>query len=136
MFTLSRGRVRAASDHLSHLFDIGPGGMLSSIPCPVARHQQAQQGIPSEGMRGLRGLRRSRGVLLLPWLDILGCLLARRPEEAVSQESKMRSAKHVALEHFEAVDMAFDRAVTPVHSDSGFDGGIIVVQPVRKTPQG
>jgi hypothetical protein len=50
-------------------------------------------------------------VLLLPWPDILGCPLARRPEEAVPQEIKMRPAKHVALEHFEAVDMAFDRAV-------------------------
>ena len=111
MFTLSRGRVRAASDHLSHLFDIGPGCMLSSIPCPAARHQQAHQAIPSEEMRGLRGLRRSWGVLLLPWPAILGYPLARRPEEAVPQEIKMRPAKHVALEHFEAVDMAFDRAV-------------------------
>ena len=83
MFTLSRGRVRAARDHLSHLFDIGPGCTLSRIPCPAARHQQAHQGIPSEEMRGLRGLRRSRGLLLLPWPDILGCPLARRPEEAV-----------------------------------------------------
>ena len=136
MFTLSRGRVRAASDHLSHLFDIGPSCTLSSIPCPVARHQQAQQGIPSEGMRGLRGLRRSRGVLLLPWPAILGYPLARRPEEAVPQEIQMRPAKHGALEHFEAVDMAFDRAVTPGHRDPGFDGGIIVAQPLRKTPQG
>ena len=38
MFTLSRGRVRAASDHLSRLFDIGPGCTLSRIPCSP-RHQ-------------------------------------------------------------------------------------------------
>src|SRR5262249_42851964 len=87
-------------------------------------------------MRRLRGLRRSRGVLLLPWPAILGCPLARRPEKAVPQEIKMRPAKHVALEHFEAVDMAFDRAVTPGHRDPGFDSGIIAAQPLRKTPQG
>jgi hypothetical protein len=74
-------------------------------------------------------------VLLRPWPDLLGCPLARRPEEAVPQEIKMRPAKHVALEHCEAVAMAFDRAVTPGHCDPGFDGGIIVAQPVRKTPQ-
>ena len=48
----------------------------------------------------------------------------------------MRPAKHVTLEHFEAVDMAFNRAVTPGDSDPSFDGGIIVTQPMRKTPQG
>src|SRR5215510_3701639 len=47
----------------------------------------------------------------------------------------MRPAKHVALEHFEAVDMAFNRAVTPRHGHSSFDGGIVVAQPVRKTLQ-
>jgi hypothetical protein len=45
-------------------------------------------------------------------------------------------AKHLPLEHFEAIDVAFDGAVTPRHGHPRFDGGIVVAEPLRKPLQG
>ena len=63
-------------------------------------------------------------------------LFAGHPQKAVAQEIEVCAAKHLALEHFEAVDVAFDGAVTPRHGHPSFDGGIVIAQPWRKTLQG
>jgi len=54
----------------------------------------------------------------------------------VAQEIEVCAATHLALEHFEAVDVAFDGAVTPRHGHPSFDGGIVIAQPWRKTLPG
>jgi hypothetical protein len=43
----------------------------------------------------------------------VGLPLAGRPQKAVPQEIEVGAAKHLALEQFEAIDVAFDGAVTP-----------------------
>ena len=48
----------------------------------------------------------------------------------------MCAAKHLPLQHFEAIDVAFDRAVAPGQREPCFDGRIVVAQPLRKTLQG
>ena len=48
----------------------------------------------------------------------------------------MRPTKHLAFQHLQAIDMAFDGAVTPWDSHPSFDRRIVVAEPLRKTPQG
>ena len=43
------------------------------------------------------------------------------------------TAKHVALQKFEAVDMSFRHAITPLRRASGANSGIIATYPVDKT---
>jgi hypothetical protein len=63
--------------------------------------------------RGLRGLRGSLALDRHPWPDDLGFPLPWRPQEAVPQEIEVCPAKHLPLQHFEAIDVAFDGAVAP-----------------------
>ena len=60
----------------------------------------------------------------------------RRQEKALLEQIEFGTAKHLALQHLEAVDMAFDRAVTPGQGNPGFDGLIVIAQPLRKPLQG
>ena len=39
--------------------------------------------------------------------------VARGQQEAAAQEIEARAAKHLALQHFEAIDVPLDRAGTP-----------------------
>ena len=39
--------------------------------------------------------------------------IAWGPHEAAAEEIEMRAAEHLALQHFEAVDMALDRPIGP-----------------------
>ena len=48
----------------------------------------------------------------------------------------MRTAKHLALQHLQTVDVAFDGAIAPGQRHPSFDGGIVVAQSLRKTLQG
>src|SRR4029434_5157442 len=86
--------------------------------------------------RGLRGLRGSLALDRHPWPDDLGFPLPWRPQEAVPQEIEVCPAKHLPLQHFEAIDVAFDGAVAPGQREPCFDGGIVVAQPLRKALQG
>jgi len=52
--------------------------------------------------------------------------------EAAAEEIEVRPATHLALEHFEAIDVGFDRPRAPGQCDPGFDGGIVVAQPSGK----
>jgi len=66
----------------------------------------------------------------------LGRPIAWGPHEAAAEEIKARAAKHLALQHFEAVDMALDRPVGPGQCHARFDRLIVVVEPLGKALQG
>jgi hypothetical protein len=48
----------------------------------------------------------------------------------------VRAAKHLALEHFEAVDMPLHRATTPRQGHPSFDRVIVLRQPFGKPLEG
>jgi hypothetical protein len=48
----------------------------------------------------------------------------------------MRPTKHLAFQHLQAIDLAFDGAVTPWDGHPGCDRRIVVTEALRKTPQG
>jgi hypothetical protein len=48
-----------------------------------------------------------------------------REEETSGQQIESRPAKHLALEHLQAIDLPFDGALTPGQRDPGLHGGII-----------
>ncbi len=48
----------------------------------------------------------------------------------------MRAAEHLALQHFEAVDMPFDRPRAPGQCHARFDGGIVIAEPTGKALHG
>jgi hypothetical protein len=52
------------------------------------------------------------------------------------EEIKVRPAKHLALQHFEAIDMAFNRSIGPRQRHASFDGCLVVPEPCRKALQG
>jgi hypothetical protein len=60
----------------------------------------------------------------------------RRQEKALLEQIEFGTATHLALQHLEAVDVAFDRAVTPGQGDPGFDGVIVIADPLRTPLQG
>src|SRR5688572_27221813 len=53
-------------------------------------------------------------------------------EKALTQQIQLGAAEHLALEHLEAIDVAFYRAVAPRQGDASLDGIIIFPQPFRK----
>ena len=67
----------------------------------------------------LRGRCGRLGRYPLAWS--LGLVPTWRPQEAAAEEIEARSAKHVALQHLQAVDVPLDRAGTPGQGDAGFD---------------
>jgi hypothetical protein len=59
-----------------------------------------------------------------------------RREEASGQEIEAGPAAHLALEHLQAIDLAFDRSLTPGQRHRRLDGGHIRSEPSDKTPEG
>src|SRR5262249_37500582 len=70
------------------------------------------------------------------WASRRGWLGARRPHEATMQEIETRAAKHLPLQHLEAVDVPLDWAIGPGQGHTGFDGCIVVLEPGCKAAQG
>ena len=103
-----------------------------STPSGGRRREDAA---PAGRTRGLRGLRGGLDLDRHPWPDDLGFPLPWRPQEAVPQEIEVRAAKHLPLQHFEAIDMALDRPATPGQRDPGFDGLVVVIQPCGEAAQ-
>ena len=66
----------------------------------------------------------------------LGLSLTGRPQEAAAEEIEARPAKHLAFQHFQAVDVPLDRAGTPGQGDARFDRLIVVAEPVGKALHG
>ena len=62
----------------------------------------------------------------------LGLPLAWRPHEAAAEEIEARAAKHLAFQHFEAIDVPLDRAGAPGQGHPRFDRLIVLVQPLAK----
>src|SRR4029434_985425 len=63
-------------------------------------------------------------------------LVLSRQEKALLEQIKFGTAKHLAFEHLQAVNLALYRAVTPGQGDPGFDGLIVITDPLRKPLQG
>jgi hypothetical protein len=81
------------------------------------------------------------GLLCLRFRGLLRVLprLLRPAEgqhEAATEEIEERPAKHLALEHFQTVDLPLDRAATPGERHTSFDRRILLVQPQGKASQG
>src|SRR4029434_6228048 len=73
---------------------------------------------------------------LLTWACGLSASRAGGQHKAVAEEVEARPAKHLALEHFEAVDMPLDRARIPGQRHPGFDRLVILVEPCREASHG
>jgi hypothetical protein len=56
--------------------------------------------------------------------------------ETTAQEIEARPAKHLALEHFQTIDLALHRPVTPAQREPRFDGGIVLTEPLGKPLDG
>jgi hypothetical protein len=59
----------------------------------------------------------------------------RSQDKALLEQIEFGTAKHLALEHFQAIHMALHRAVTPGQGDPSFDRVLVVAQPLRKPLQ-
>src|SRR6266478_7584711 len=68
-----------------------------------------------------------------PWAGGLRWPIAWDSHEAAAEEIQMGAATHLALHHFEAIDMPLDRVSAPGQRHPRFDGGIVVPEPVGKT---
>ena len=66
----------------------------------------------------------------------LGRPIAWGPHETAAEEIEARPAKHLALEHFEAIDVPLDRTGRPRQGHPRFDRLIVVAEPVGKALQG
>src|SRR5438876_9682022 len=81
-------------------------------------------------------LRGPRGRLCrLTWAGRRGWLGSRSQHEATAEEIEACPAKHLALQHFEAIDMALHRAIGPRERHAGFDGRIVVPEPGGKAAE-
>jgi len=59
-----------------------------------------------------------------------------RQEKALLEQIEFGTAKHLAFAPLQAVNLALHRAVTPGQGDPGFDGLIVITDPLRKPLQG
>ena len=66
----------------------------------------------------------------------LGLALAGGPQEAAAEEIEARPAKHLALQHFEAIDVPLDGARTPGQGHARFDRLVVLVEPGGKALHG
>src|SRR5437870_2715614 len=95
---------------------------------------EAMRAFPSGWPAWLRGhcgrwCRRTRAGCL-SWLGPWG------QHEAAAEEIEARAAKHLPLEHFEAVDVPLDRSIGPRQRHAGFDGRVVVPEPGGKALPG
>src|SRR5712691_2220067 len=128
-----------ARESLSHVHNVAPDSAA------MARHPTSHGGRPLKAARHHAPSR-----LWQPaWLYGLGVGLGRRtqagglgrpiawgPHEAAAEEIKARAAEHLALQHFETVDVALDRPIGPGQCHARFDRLIVVVEPRGKALQG
>src|SRR5919206_4328605 len=101
MSTSSEGRVRATSARLPPLYAVGQHALWPALKPRWGRRRADDA---SAGRtRGLCGL---RGGLDLDWHprpDDRGVPLPGRPQEAVPEEIEVGAAKHLPLQHGEAI---------------------------------
>src|SRR6266446_3563368 len=70
------------------------------------------------------------------WAGRLGRPIPWDPHEAAAEEIEVCPAKHLALQHFQPVDMALDGTVAPGQRHPRFDRLIVVPEPCGKAAQG
>ena len=126
--------MRAARDRLPSLDDVGRHALWPAVQ--PQRDRRRAEAAPAGRTRGLRGLRGGLDLDRHPWPDDLGFPLSWRPQEAVAEEIEARPAKHLALQHFQAIDMPFHGTATPGQRDTRFDRLIVVAEPVGKALHG
>jgi hypothetical protein len=61
---------------------------------------------------------------------------SRGEQEAAGEEIEVGPAIHLALQHFQAIDMALDRPIAPGHGDPSLNGVVVLVEPLGKVAQG
>src|SRR5262249_33130043 len=113
-----RGRALPAHESRLRLPDIClNGGALASHPPPHALTHPGDPGprdpprrVRRAWLRGL-GFCLGLGRLTLAWS--LRRAPARSPHEAAAEEIQTRAAEHLALQHFQAIDVPLDRAGRP-----------------------
>ena len=71
----------------------------------------------------------------LPTLSRL-LLTAWSTDKAAAEEIEARAAKHLALQHLQAIDVPFHGARAPGQGEPRFDRGIVLVQPCGEASQG
>ena len=113
MSTQSGGRVRVTSDRLLPLYDVGRHTLWAALQ--PRRGRRREDDAPAGRTGGLRGLRGGLRLDQRLWPDNLGLPLPGRPQEAAAEEIEVCPAKHLALQHLQTVDVAFDGAVAPGH---------------------
>jgi hypothetical protein len=59
-----------------------------------------------------------------------------RQQETSGEQIHVGPATQLALEHFQAIDLAFNRSLTPGQRDPGLHGGVIVTPSSGKAPEG
>jgi hypothetical protein len=57
-------------------------------------------------------------------------------EEASGEEIELGAAEYLALEHLEAIDLAFDWALAPGQGHGGLDGGQVRPEPFGEASEG
>ena len=63
-------------------------------------------------------------------------LTAWSTDKAALKEIEARTAKHLALQHLQAIDVPFHGACAPGQGDPRFDRGLVLVQPGGEASQG
>src|SRR5712692_3223829 len=130
-----RGQALPSRERLPHGHNGGPDGAAKARaptshggrPPKDARHYASSRLWWPAWLRGLGVGRRRRsrvGGLCRP--------IVWGPHEAAAEEIETRPAKHLALQHFEAIDMPFDRSSAPGQRHPRFDGLIVVPEPFDK----
>ena len=136
-----RGQALPSHERLLRMPDIGLDGVaIASHPPPHALTHHGDTGPDDPPRRVRRAWLRSLG-FCMGWcrLTLAGSLCrapAWSPHEAAAEEIQTRAAKHLALQHFQAVDVPLDRAGRPRQGDAGFDRCIVLAEPARKALDG
>src|SRR5262245_15531246 len=63
-------------------------------------------------------------------------LWSRRQQETLGEQVHACPAQHLTLEHLQAIDLAFNRPLTPGPRHPGLHGGIIRTQPFGQASEG
>src|SRR5262249_30612413 len=103
-----------------------------AVSSRLPRHGGGTPGVTSSHASPRLGLGRRWlwvGLGGLPWAGGLGLVPTGRPQEAAAQEIEVGAAKHLPLQHVEAIEMALDRPATPGQRAPGFDGLVVVIEP-------
>src|SRR5712691_8260888 len=134
MYTTStprrRGQALPSRESLPHVHNGGPdGAAMARDPTPHGGRPLKDACHHASSRLWWPAWRRGLSVGLC-WTIAWG------PHEAAAEEIEVRAAKHLALQHFEAVDMALDRPVGPGQCHARFDRLIVVVEPLGKALPG